>query len=131
VFFSTQGYTTIGDKYIDPDRIQRQYELEKKRFIKSELVFKPATKMQDNINSAYPHEIDEDHKKGPKIHRDKDGKVIIAPKNITTGPIVEGLSEYPPHEIDPYDRARELAAKEHQENKKKMKEKAFSSTVHG
>ena len=42
-YFSLLGYTTIGDKYVDPDSIRRKYELEKKKLIKAEVLFKPAS----------------------------------------------------------------------------------------
>jgi len=35
-YFSNLGYTTIGDKYVDPERRVRQQELEKKSLIRAE-----------------------------------------------------------------------------------------------
>jgi hypothetical protein len=42
-YFSMQGFTTIGDKYIDPSRMQQLDALQEKKKMKNDAIFKPAS----------------------------------------------------------------------------------------
>ncbi len=42
-YFSVLGFTTIGDRYIDPSRMKQLDALEDKKKIKNEAIFKPAS----------------------------------------------------------------------------------------
>jgi hypothetical protein len=45
-------------------------------------------------------------KKEPNNHKDKDGRVVIGPKNVTTNPEAKHLFDFPKFEKDEYDRKR-------------------------
>jgi hypothetical protein len=138
-FFSKSGYTTIGDKYIDPSSIERQYQLAKKNKNAHESEFKPANGTKsDPIKSLFEHKTELNPVK--KNYRGPDGKVIVPPKNITTNPpkIGHGASTVGhlfnktyPHMAEPYSRQRELEMKEHEAAKKKLQEQAFKVSSHG
>jgi len=137
-YFSKPDFVTIGDKYVDPASIDRQYQNSKKSK-KHEYEFKPANGTKsDPFTALYPHKTE--HITTTKNHRGPDGKVVIQPRNIVTNPPKEGhgdstighlLGETYPHKPDPYHRAKELAAKEREEHKKKLQEAPFRSVSHG
>jgi len=138
-YFSKQGYVTIGDKYVDPASIERQNQLAKKKKIPHENEFRPADGSKtDPFGVLYKHMTD--HVAVKKNYRGPDGKVVVPPKNITTNPPKVGhgdstvghlISKLPPHIADPYNRKRELEAKERQEHNKKLQEAPFRSVSHG
>ncbi|EGR34901.1 hypothetical protein IMG5_001300 [Ichthyophthirius multifiliis] len=129
-YFSVLGFTTIGDKYIDPDSINRQYELEKKKKIKQDQVFKPPSGYKTIINSAFKHENEDVYNK--KNYRDADGKVLTQSKNITTNPSSKLQSKHYPHLPDQYERQRQLRIQEMKKHQELLGEKAaFRSTVFG
>ncbi|KAL4501495.1 hypothetical protein ABPG72_021302 [Tetrahymena utriculariae] len=128
-YFSVLGFTTIGDPFVDPDSIRRKYELEKKKLVAQE-VFKPASGYKNIYNSPYKNEPEYIHKE--KNYCDSEGKVITAPRNITTNPKNGPIQKHAPYIPDPYERQRELRIKEMEEHKKKLAEKqAFRTTHHG
>lgn len=137
-YFSKTDYVTIGDKYVDPASIERQYQNSKKSK-KHEAEFKPADGTKsDPFKAIYEHKTE--HVTTTKNYRGPDGKVVIPPRNIVTNPPKEGhgdstighlLSKGYTHKPDPYNRAKELAAKEREEHKKKLQEQPFRSVSHG
>ena len=42
-YFSVMGFTTIGDKYVDPSRVKGLDALEEKKKIKNDAIFKPSS----------------------------------------------------------------------------------------
>jgi hypothetical protein len=138
-YFSKPEYVTIGDKYVDPDSKERQYQNEKKKKIKHEAQFKPSDQSKtDPFKALFKHMTD--HADRKKTYRGPDGKVITHPKNITTNPPKYGhgdttvghlLSKTLPHLAEPYNRPKELAAKELAEHKKKLQEAPFRTTSYG
>jgi len=138
-YFAKTAYISIGDKYVDPDSIERQYQLAKKKKFNHESEFKPADGTKsDPFKAPFKHMTD--HVATKKTYRGPDGKVVIQPRNIVTNPSKEGhgdstvghlLSKGYKHLPDPYNRPKELEAKERQENKKKLQEAPFRSVSHG
>lgn len=138
-YFSKTAYVTIGDKYVDPASRDRQYNLEKKKKIKHEAEFKPADGSKtDPFNTLYKH-MPEFHVT-KKNYRGPDGKVVIPNRNIMTNPPKSGhgdttighlLSKGYKHLAEPYNRPKELAAKEREEHKKKLQEAPFRTVSHG
>lgn len=138
-YFAKGAYISIGDKYVDPDSKERQYQMEKKKKNNHDAEWKPADGSKtDPFKSIYKHMTE--HSDTKKNYRGADGRVAIQPKNITTNPGKSGhgdstvghlLGEHYKHQADPYDRSRELAAKEREENKKKLQEAPFRSASHG
>jgi len=138
-FFSKAGYTTIGDKYIDPSSIERQHQLAKKKKIAHESEFKPANgNKSDPFNALFEHKTELNAVK--KNYRGPDGKVIVPPKNITTNPSKNGhgdstvghlFAKTHPHMAEPFDRQRELESKEREADKKKLQEQPFRYNSHG
>ncbi|KAL4450247.1 hypothetical protein ABPG74_008953 [Tetrahymena malaccensis] len=129
-FFSLLGFTTIGDPYIEPDRIQRQYELQKKKLNKQDQVFKPASSYKTIVTSSFEHLPDYDNK--PKTVKDADGKVITQPKNITTSVTVKQLLKPYPHMVEPFDREREFRKRERDHHIQLLKDKPqFKTYSHG
>lgn len=116
-----QGFTTINDPYLEPDRIQRQYDLEKKKLNKQDQVFKPASSYKTIITGSYEHRPDFDNK--PKTVKDADGKVIIQPKNITTCVTVKELLKPFAHMVEPYEGEREFNRKEREHHAQLLKDK--------
>jgi len=75
-----------------------------------------------------------------KNYRGPDGKVVTQPRNIVTNAGKEGhgdstvghlLSKGYKHLPDPYERPRELQAKEREEHKKKLQEAPFRNASNG
>jgi len=138
-YLSKTAYITIGDKYIDPASIERQYQNSRKKKFPHENNFKPADGSKtDPCKPVFKHMADFHEEK--KNYRDANGKVISKPKNITTNPGKEGhgattvghlFSKTLPHLPDPYDQMRVKQAKEREENKKKLQEAPFRSVSHG
>lgn len=138
-YFAKTAYVTIGDKYVDPASMERQYQLAKKKKFNHESEFKPADgSKSDPFSASYKHMTD--HVATKKNYRGPDGKVVVQPRNIVTNPSKEGhgdstvghlLSKGYKHEADPYNRPKELQAKERLEHKKKLQEAPFRSVSHG
>jgi len=138
-YFQKTTYVTIGDKYVDPASIERQAELAKKKNIKHDTQFKPADgSKSDPFKAVFEHMTEHAEKK--KNYRGADGKVVVHPKNITTNPPKQGHGDSTighligpkyEHKPDPYNRARELQAKEREAHKKKLQEQPFRSVSHG
>jgi hypothetical protein len=138
-YFSDIGYTTVGDKYIDPASIERKYQLSKKKNNHHESEFKPADGTKsDPFTIPYKHMTD--HTETKKNYRGADGKVQCQPRNIVTNPAKKGHGDSTighlidgkhKHLPEPYDRRRELEAKEREEHKKKLQEQPFRSASHG
>jgi len=138
-YLSRTGYVSIGDKYIDPASIERQYQNSRKKKFPHENDFKPADGTKsDPCKPIFPHMADFHEEK--KNYRGPDGKVVSKPKNITTNPGKEGhgmstvghlFSKTTPHLPDPYDQMRVVLAKEREEHKKKLQEAPFRSTSYG
>jgi hypothetical protein len=138
-YFARGAYVSIGDKFIDPASIERQYQLSKKKKIPHDAEFKPANgPKSDPYNALYKHMADFTEKK--KNFKGPDGRVIVPPRNIVTNPPKTGhgdstvghlLNKHYPHQADPYDRKRELEFKERQAAKKKLQEAPFKSVCHG
>lgn len=63
--------------------------------------------IQCSINAPYEHKTDIDILAKKKSYRDKDNKVISAPKNITTNLRAKGLYVFPKFEKDEYSRYRD------------------------
>jgi len=138
-YLSKSGYVTIGDKYIDPASIERQYQNSRKKKFPHESEFKPADGTKsDAMKPVFKHMTDFHEVK--KNYRGPDGKVICANKNITTNPGKVGsgdstvghlFSKTLQHLPDPYDQMRVVQAKEREEHKKKLQEAPFRSVSHG
>jgi len=138
-YFSRAAYVTIGDKYIDPASMDRQYQNAKKQKNTHDAEWKPADGTKsDPFSSVFKHM--DDHREVKKNYRGPDGKVMTAPRNITANPPKEGhgnstvghlLNKTSKHMADPYERKREMEAKERIENKKKLQEQPFRSVSHG
>lgn len=56
------------------------------------------------MTGAYNHEADFNQPKGPKNHKDKDGRVVVGPRNCVTNPAAKSLQTYPKHIKDEFDR---------------------------
>lgn len=64
-----------GDKYVNPDSIDRQYQLEKKKNFKHEAEFKPADGTKsDPFKVSYKHMTD--HVATKKNYRGPDGTIM-------------------------------------------------------
>jgi len=109
--FSDLGYTSVGDKYIDPSRHTRLYELEKKRKIpKDQPIFKPSDSYKTVVKAPFEHIGEKiDVNKKPKIG--ENNKVITEPPNIMASATVKGLSKPYEHLTDEYEREREFRVK--------------------
>jgi len=137
-YFQKPDFVTVGDKYVDPASIERQYQNSKKSK-KHEAEFKPADGTKsDPFKALYEHKTE--HHNVTKNYRGPDGKVVVPPRNIVTNPGKSGhgdstvghlLGKTYAHKPDPYNRAKELAAKEREEDKKKLQEQPFRSVSHG
>jgi len=138
-YFAKAGYTTIGDKYIDPSSMDRQYQLSKKSKNPHENEWKPADGSKtDPFKAIFEHKTELHNVK--KNYRGPDGKVIVPPKNITTNPPKVGhgastvghlFNKTYPHMAEPFNRQRELEVKEAEADRKKLQEQAFKCNSHG
>lgn len=65
------GFTTIGDKYLDPERRIRIQELEEKKKYASEdkKNFIPPSGYKEMMGNSYPHMPDYEIPKGPNNHK--------------------------------------------------------------
>ncbi|CAD8044938.1 unnamed protein product [Paramecium primaurelia] len=132
-YFSQLGFTTIGDKYIDPERKIRIQELEdnKKYASDDKKNFVPPSGYKELVGGVYPHEPDYEIPKGPNNHKDNDGRVKIGPKNITTNPASKNLGHFPKHEKDEYNRYRQFERERIFNEQKMLKDKQpFKSTIY-
>jgi hypothetical protein len=138
-YFAKTAYVTIGDKYVDPASRDRQYNNEKKKKMRHEAEFKPASGTKSDPSKALWN-----HKPEfiavEKNYRGPDGKVVIPNRNIVTNPPKFGhgdttighlLSKGYKHQPDPYNRPQELQRKEHEEHRKKLQEAPFRTVSHG
>lgn len=110
-FFSQQGFTTIGDLYIDPERKQRIYEMKIKALSQTadgqkKEIFKPASGYKTLVKAAFDHKPDYEVKE--KNFRDAEGKVIVPPSNIKVSLHNKQLDKYRPWQPEPYDRFKDL-----------------------
>jgi hypothetical protein len=138
-YFSKSGYVSIGDPYIDPASIERQYQNSRKKKFPHENDFRPSDGTKsDPMKPVFKHLAD--HNEVKKNYRGPDGKVISNPRNITSNPSKVGhgdttvghlFAKTLPHLADPYDRMRLLKTKEREEHKKKLQEAPFRSVSHG
>ena len=138
-YFAKTAYVTIGDKYVDPASRDRQYNNEKKKKIRHEQEFKPASGAKsDPCKALWGHKPEFHEVK--KNYRGPDGKVVIPNRNIITNNPKSGhgdstighlLSKGYKHMADPYNRPIELQKKEREEHKKKLQEAPFRSVSHG
>lgn len=60
-YFKQLDFITIGDKYIDPSRRQQLDELEKKKLIKNEAIFKPASGYKEMLACPYDYPLESTH----------------------------------------------------------------------
>jgi len=138
-YLSRTGYVTIGDPYIDPASIERQYQNSRKKKFPHENDFRPADGTKsDPCKPIFKHMAD--FHEEVKNYKGENGKVVTKPKNITTNPGKAGhgmqtvghlFSKTTPHMADPYDQMRVVLAKEREEHKKKLQEAPFRSVSHG
>lgn len=138
-YFGKTAYVTIGDKYVDPASRDRQYNNEKKKKIRHEAEFKPASGTKsDPCKALWGHKPEFIEVK--KNYRGADGKVVIPNRNIMTNPPKSGhgdttvghlLSKGYKHQPDPYNRPQELEKKEREEHRKKLQEAPFRTVSHG
>lgn len=132
-YFSVLGYTTIGDKYIDPERKIRIQEMEdnKKYTSDDKKNFVPPSGYKELVGGLYPHEADYELPKGPKNHKDSDGRVVVGPKNVTTNPASKLLAQFPKHEKDEYNRYHQFERERIFNEQKLLKDKQpFKSTIY-
>ena len=90
-YFSMLGFTTIGDKYVDPSRRELQDLAEKNEANRKEAIFKPSSNYKTIINAPYPYMEEKKKLPDPRRYRGDDGKVQIHPKNITSNPYSKSL----------------------------------------
>ncbi|CAD8198179.1 unnamed protein product [Paramecium octaurelia] len=130
-YFSQVSFNSIGDPYMDPQRKDLQYELEKtKKILFKDQPFRPASGYKELLGGPWPHMKDFDMKK-TRNYKTADGRVWSAPRNITTNPANKELSKGYPHQKDEYDRFHQYQLKLQMEAKRKEKEVAFRTTVAG
>ncbi|CAK75378.1 unnamed protein product (macronuclear) [Paramecium tetraurelia] len=132
-YFSQLGFTTIGDKYIDPERKIRIQELEeKKKYANDDKKnFVPPSGYKELVGGVYNHEADYEIPKGPNNHKGGDGRVKIGPKNVTTNPGSSSLGHFPKHEKDEYNRYRQFEREKIFNEQKMLKDKQpFKSTIY-
>lgn len=124
-YFSVLGYTTIGDKYIDPDRKIRLQEMEEnKPFVSDDKKnFVPPSGYKELVGGLYPHDADFELPKGPNNHKDSDGRVVVGPKNVTTNPASKLLAQFPKHEKDEYNRYHQFEREKIFHEQKILKDK--------
>ncbi|EAR95564.3 hypothetical protein TTHERM_00079690 (macronuclear) [Tetrahymena thermophila SB210] len=82
--FFQQATYKIGDVYVDPDQIKRNYEKEK---IKKRIHEEPfrTTGYKQIVSSAYKYQEQNKQKLDFRKLRDEDGRVIVGYANIKTG----------------------------------------------
>lgn len=136
VLFSAPSYVSTGDPYNDNKLKMRESVKDGHKKV-SDAAFKPAKTVSKQIKGDHEWMSQNNDKK--KNFRDKEGNVIVGPRNfVTTGakkgdpattPGVLFSKEPYPHMKDEYDRKRDIARSELKESKKKMQEKPFSQRI--
>ncbi|CAD8114672.1 unnamed protein product [Paramecium primaurelia] len=129
-YFGPLSFTTVGDPYIDPEKVLVHYEKEQKKLINKEAPFKPPSGYKELIGSAYQHMKDYDYKK-VESRKQSDGRVYSAPRNVTTNPRCKVMDKSIPYMTDEYNRYSDFERKARMQSKSKEKEQPFRSTVHG
>eukprot|EP00742_Colponemidia_sp_Colp-10_P003249 GILJ01003459.1.p1 GENE.GILJ01003459.1~~GILJ01003459.1.p1 ORF type:complete len:325 (-),score=44.26 GILJ01003459.1:273-1247(-) len=138
-FFSLPASLAVGDKYEDPSRKERRYQLEKNKLIKSDAPFRPSgcTKEPPSKFEYIPV--------GPaarsKPPRLDDGSVPTGPRNFVTSPSKRGgngvltpgvlFSPYPEHLAEPYGVTKQLTSKDSKVAREKMPDQPFKGMSHG
>lgn len=102
-YFGPLSFTTVGDPYIDPEKVLIHYEKEQKKLCNKEVPFKPPSGYKELVGSAYKHMKDYDYKK-VESRKQTDGRVYSAPRNVTTNPICKVLDKSIPYITDDYNR---------------------------
>ncbi|CAD8103755.1 unnamed protein product [Paramecium primaurelia] len=129
-YFGPLSFTTVGDPYIDPDKVLTHYEKEQKKLCNKEAPFKPSSGYKELMGSAYQHMKDYDYK-NVESRKQSDGRVYSAPRNVTTNPRCKVLDKSIPYLMDDYNRYSDFERIARRESKSKEKEQPFRSTVNG
>ncbi|CAD8194125.1 unnamed protein product [Paramecium octaurelia] len=129
-YFGPLSFTTVGDPYIDPEKVLTIYEKEQKKLLNKEAPFKPPSGYKELMGSAYSHMKEYDYKK-VESRKQTDGRVYSAPRNVTTNPRCKVLDKSIPYLTDDYNRYSDFERKARMDSKSKEKELPFRSTVNG
>ena len=139
--FGRPTFTSIGDKFHNPDYHTKSYRVARERKARSVhdgAAFKQAGPVK-YPHLPYPY-MPQDVEK-PKRARGEQGEVVIAPRNFTTSPAKKGrpncypktaFTAHPEYICDNYNRRKEMESTAWKKSKESMPhETAFKAMHHG